>query len=229
MASGPQSAFRGTSVPPPERKTLGVDPKRLVSEGYDRIHLTYERWGDQDGLRQRYVTEVLDRRLVVPDGDALDLGCGTGVLGTAQLVRRFTVVAVDISKESVRVARLRLPGVQLVVADMATVAFRFESFDLVTAFYSLIHVPREEHATVVARISRWLRPGGIAILTMGAGTGGDERAESWLGAPMFWSNWDRETNIRIVRQSGLEVLEARVEVTMEDDQPVSFLWLIARR
>lgn len=206
-----------------------MDPKRLVSEGYDRIHLAYENWGDQDGLRRRYIGEVLDRRLVAPGGVALDLGGGTGTLGTAELARLFSVVAVDISKESVAVARARLPRVRHVVADMATVAFRPESFDLVTAFYSLIHVPREEHAAVVGEIRRWLRPGGIAILTMGAGMGGDERAENWLGAPMFWSNWDRETNVRIVGEAGLEPLEARVEVTVEDDRSVPFLWLISRR
>lgn len=57
-----------------------VNPKRIVSEGYDRIHLTYANWGGDDGIRGRYVREVLDRQLVMPGGVALDLGSGTGAL-----------------------------------------------------------------------------------------------------------------------------------------------------
>ncbi len=111
---------------------------------------------------------------------------------------------------------------------MANVEFRGQSFDLATAFYSLIHVPRAEHPALLDRIRRWLRPGGIAVLTIGAGHGGEGAADDWLGAPMYWSNWDRDTNIRIVREAGLQVLDARDEVTLEDGRPVPFLWLIAR-
>ncbi len=164
----------------------------------------------------------------MPGGVALDLGSGTGALGTAELAWWFTVVAVDLSKASVRTAQALLPSVRYVVADMATVEFSPQSFDLVTAFYSLIHVPRDEHPAVLAGIRRWLRPGGIAVLTMGAGHGGEGAVDDWLGAPMYWSNWDRETNMRIVHEAGLQVLEARDEVTLEDGRPVPFLWLVVQ-
>ncbi len=182
-----------------------MDPKRLVAEGYDRIHLTYAGWGDQDGLRSRYIDEVIGRGLVTPGGLALDLGCGTAALGTAALDRSFTVVGVDISEQSIRTARSELPSVQYVVADMANVEFASMSFDLITAFYSLIHVPRDEHAAVLTGIARWLRPAGVAVLTMSAGNGGEGVEDDWLGAPMYWSNWDRETNVRMVGEVGLVI------------------------
>ena len=226
----PVSGHTGTRVKEgPVRDAAGEadGPKRLVSEGYDRIHLTYAGWGGDDGIRRRYIRKVLERGLVPAGGFALDLGGGTGALGTTHLAQHFSVVAVDISKESTRAARVLLPDVRHVVADMASVSFRSQSFHLVTAFYSLIHVPRDEHPAVLAGIGRWLRPGGIAVLTMGAGDGGEAAVDDWLGAPMYWSNWDRETNIRIVREAGLRVLEARDEVTVEDSRPVPFLWVIA--
>lgn len=64
---------------------------------------------------------------------------------------------------------------------------------------------------------------------MSASNGGEDVKEDWLGAPMYWSNWDRETNVGMVGEAGLEVLSARVEESKEDDRLVPFLWGVARR
>lgn len=50
---------------------------------------------------------------------------------------------------------------------MTAVDFPYATVDLLTAFYSVIHVPRQEHADLLRRIVGWLVPGGILILTMG--------------------------------------------------------------
>lgn len=71
--------------------------------------------------------------------------------------------------------------------------------------------------------------GGTVVITMGAGSGGEEAVDDWLGAPMYWSNWSRDRNSRIVRETGLHVLDARDEVTLDDGRPKTFLWVIARR
>jgi SAM-dependent methyltransferase len=115
-------------------------------------------------------------------------------------------------------------------ADMASVAFRPASFDGVVAFYSLIHVPRVHHAALLARVRRWLRPGGVLVASLGwhdlpVGTDPD-----WLGGgPMHWSFFDAQTNLRLLRQAGLEVEEARVVSQVEDEVEVSFLWVVAHK
>jgi SAM-dependent methyltransferase len=107
------------------------------------------------------------------------------------LSRRFAVVGVDISQQMVRLARLNAPRAVLLQADMASVAFRPASFDGVVAFYSLIHVPRVHHAGLLARVRRWLRPGGVLVASLGwhdlpVGTDPD-----WLGGgPMHWNFFD---------------------------------------
>jgi ubiquinone/menaquinone biosynthesis C-methylase UbiE len=112
---------------------------------------TYAAWtSSSDGLRNRYIDRVLALGLRWPAA-ALYLGCGTGRHATAYLVELgFEVTGIDISPASIAKARQELPGARFQVADMATVELAPSSFDLITAFYSLIHVPKEEHAGVLA-------------------------------------------------------------------------------
>ena len=208
------------------------DPRQVVADGYDRLHRVYADWtaAGHDGLRHRYIDEAL-ATLEAPR-DALDLGCGTGRHATARLVELgLTVTGVDISPRSIDVAREEVPKARFVVGDMATVEFAPSSFDLIVAFYSLIHVPREFHAAVLARIATWLRPGGVAVVTMfGQNGSAHSYDDTWLDtARMYWSGWDADTNRSLVAAAGLEVISADIETVDEDGNPVSFLWVVGRR
>ena len=44
----------------------------------------------------------------------------------------------------------------------------------------------------------------------------------WMGAPMFWSGHDSDTNKRIVREAGLDIVSVQ-------DSDGHFLWLMARQ
>jgi ubiquinone/menaquinone biosynthesis C-methylase UbiE len=134
------------------------EPKRVVRDGYDRIALEYESWGDHFGVRQKYLSQV---RAAVPIGErVVDLGCGTGRHATAYLAEWYRVVGVDISPVSASLARQAIPRAQFVVGSMTDLAFRPGVFGAVTAFFSLIHVPRDEQpdvlrAMVISSSSRW--------------------------------------------------------------------------
>ena len=203
--------------------------KDLVSAGYDTIHGRYADWAGYDTSRRgHYLQRAAELGLLRP-GDALDLGCGTGRHVTAHLVGAgFRVTGLDVSARSVAVARLEVPAARFLVGDMATIAFPAESFDLVTAFYSIIHLPRDEHGRLLRRVARWLRPGGGLIANLGT-TGGDAYEEDWLGVPMFWSSWDQRTNGRLLEAAGLDVLVDTIETSVEDGQQVTFQWVVARK
>lgn len=203
--------------------------KDLVTAGYDSMHRRYVAWSGYDTSRRvHYLQEAAGLGLLRP-GDALDLGCGTGRHATADLVSAgFRVTGLDVSARSIEVARREVPAARFLVGDMATIAFPAETFDLVTAFYSIIHLPREDHGRLLRRVARWLRPGGGLIVTLGT-NGGDAYEDDWLGVPMYWSSWDRPTNLRLLEAAGLDVLVDTVETSIEDGQPVSFHWVIARK
>ncbi len=112
---------------------------------------------------------------------------------------------------------------------MTKLAFPPASFDAVVAFYSIIHVPRAEHPQLLHAIATWLRPGGMLIATMGASSTEAAIEQDWLGAPMYWSHFDSETNQLLVQEAGLQILSAQEETADEDDNPVTFLWVVAQK
>ena len=198
-------------------------PKAIVRTGYDRIAERYETWGGDSGTRQKYLQAIASE---VTGGErVLDLGCGTGHHATRFLAERYEVVAVDLSPVSASLARAAVPGASVVIADMASVAFPPGTFAAVTAFFSLIHVPRDEHERVLRSIRSWLEPGGILAVTMGAGEAGDE-IDDFLGVSMYWSGWSREENLRLIRAAGFRIRSAIDETEDEDGTPVTHLWIL---
>lgn len=215
--------------PAPADPTEPHAPKRIVEQGYDRVaarHLTWSAGVRQDE-RLRYAQELLSR---LPNGArVLELGCGQGTPTTKLLAQRFAVTGVDISASQLELARREAPTATFIHADMASLSFPERGFDGVAAFYSLIHVPREEHAGLLARIAGWLRPGGLLVATMGVRDAPGEVEDDWLGAPMFFSHWDAATNRALVEQAGLRIISAREETADEDGAPVTFLWIVAEK
>jgi SAM-dependent methyltransferase len=206
-----------------------VDPKQVVREGYDRVAERYLEWveTDRSTTRMRYTRMLLD---ALPTGaEVLDLGCGAGGPTTKALAERFRVTGVDISARSVDLARENVPNAHFFQADMAELDFESGRFDAVAAFYSIIHVLRDQQGSLFCRIASWLRPGGLLLATMGTHSLEADYCEDFLGAPMYWSTFDSETNRRLVEESGLEVVQVLEETEEEDGQPVTFLWIVARK
>ncbi len=78
-------------------------------------------------------------------------------------------------------------------------------------------------------IASWLRPGGLLVAAMGTHSAKADLAEDFLGAPMYWSGFDSETNERMVEATGLRIVSIQEETALEFDQPTTFLWIVARK
>jgi ubiquinone/menaquinone biosynthesis C-methylase UbiE len=208
---------------------LANDPKQIVAQGYDRIAERFLAWAENDtsGMREQY-THVLLQELP-PGAKVLELGCGAGVPITRVLAQRFEVTGVDISARQIELARQHVPQARFIQADMAQLDLPPESYDGVAAFYALFHIPREQQPHVLQSIASWLRPGGMLVVTMATQASKGDVEEDWLGAPMFWSSYDSETNVRLVRKTGLEIVRAREETVEEHGEQATFLWVVARK
>ena len=206
---------------------LADERKRTVEAGYDELSERFGEWGSRvegDPWR-RFVDDLADR--LPANGRVLDLGCGNGTK-IARLADRFDVVGVDISEQQLRLARATLESPTFVRADFTELDFPAESFDAVTALYSIVHVPRDEQPALFARILEWLKPGGFFLASL-SHVGGEDRIDEWLGVDMFFSGFDAGTNRRLVREAGFELLGDELVWMQEPEGEVAFLWVLGRK
>jgi cyclopropane fatty-acyl-phospholipid synthase-like methyltransferase len=203
-----------------------ADPrKRTVRAGYDALAPSFVDWAAQieGDPWERFLGELADR---LRDGSrVLDLGCGDGAK-TRLLAEQFEVVGVDISAEQLSLARANVPEATFVHGDFANVDFAAHSFEAVAAFYSITHVPREEHAALFQRIAGWLQPGGLFLASLSSG-GSEDWSGEWLGVEMFFSGHDAGTNRRLLREAGFELLLDEVVTMREPEGEARFLWVLA--
>lgn len=208
-----------------------MDPKRLVADGYDAIGEAYTahvvEWRTPD---DEWYLETLEEH--VPQGATLlDVGCGAGIPTTGRLAKRFDVTGVDISPGQIARARKNVANARFVTSDIAKVDFPPDSFDAVTAFFSIVHVPREEQQAVFRSIVRWLRPGGVFMGSLSASGKGQAASyeDDFFGAPMYWSNYDAIANQRMVAEAGLQIVMADEKTHDFNDETETWLWILAKK
>jgi cyclopropane fatty-acyl-phospholipid synthase-like methyltransferase len=199
--------------------------KKIVEAGYDTIAEHYLAWSARigDDPRAHYLDE-LGRRL---DDNAkiLELGCGAGVPSTRELAERHDVLGVDLSQRQLDLARVNVPRARFEKADMTALDFPDAEFDAIVAFYSILHVPRAEQPALIAKIARWLKPGGLFLASLGVGT--PDVTESWLGVEMFFGSNTPARNRELLAQH-LEIVVDDL-VTMHEPDPATFHWVLARK
>jgi SAM-dependent methyltransferase len=146
----------------------------------------------------------------------LDVACGTGA-HLAHLAGRYAAEGVDISEEQLAIARERLPGVPLQVADMVELDLG-RRFDAVTCLFSAIGYVRtvDRLNRAVAAMARHLEPGGVLIV------------EPWL-RPEVWQDghlsslFVDEDDIKIARlaiartEDGVSVMDMEHLVATHED------------
>ena len=203
------------------------DPKRLVEQGYDHIAQRYLDWSTASPARLSYLQKVMEH--LPAHSEVLELGCGAGVPCTQRLAQQAHVTGVDISAAQIVLARYYVPTATLIQSDMMALNFPLATFDAVVAFYSMFHLPRTEQVVLIARLAIWLRPSGWFVCNFGVSNNPGSIEPDWLGTPMYWSSYDAQTNLNMIRKAGLSLVETNILTDDEDGEPVPFLWILAQK
>jgi len=132
------------------------------------------RWWDPDGefgalheinpLRLDWIRQYVD----LTGCQALDVGCGGGILAESMAVAGAKVTAIDMAEGPLEVARLHQleSGVEVAYQQSTAEEMATEhagQYDLVTCLEMLEHVPSP--AQVIASIARLVKPGGHVIFS----------------------------------------------------------------
>ena len=124
------------------------------ADWYDETHGAASQW-------MELVRESVRELLGAGSGRLLDLGCGGGAHIPLLQELGWTVAGVDVSADQLRIARGRLPGVELDQADAADLPFADASFDAVVAL--VVHTDLDDYRGAVAEAARVLRLGGAYV------------------------------------------------------------------
>jgi SAM-dependent methyltransferase len=142
-----------------------------LAESYDRVAAEYARriFGELEH-------KPLDRQLldqfagrVKGPGTACDLGCGPGHVTQYLHQRGVRVVGIDLSPAMVEQAQQLNPGLEFRQGNMLSLDVPDGAWAGIAAFYSIIHVPRNQLGVAFAEMKRVLRPGGVLHLAFHVG------------------------------------------------------------
>lgn len=139
--------------------------------------------GDYWNHNVHYQRVILD---AVPDGcgNAIDVGCGDGLLACQLAARCAAVTGIDRNGPMVAAARERargVPGASFVQADFLTYPLDDASFDFACANTALHHM---DFGAALEKMARILRPGGrLAVVGLAANGSPADWAVGAAGIP----------------------------------------------
>jgi ubiquinone/menaquinone biosynthesis C-methylase UbiE len=193
---------------------------------YDEFAETYE--ANRGRFDMTEVCRSFFTRLPEKKGRLLDLGCGAGEPFARWFIDQgWSVTGVDFSARMLALAAKYVPEMKTIHADMRQAEFEPDSFDAITAIYSLFHVPSDEHSALFAKFYRWLRPQGKILFTYAGReyTGCEEfdGCKEFMGRQLYYSHKRPETLRAMLAQAGFHVESEACRCLGGE----SFLWVQA--
>ena len=142
--------------------------KTIINNDY--YHLLGKKWYTaqddpvallraESKIRNPWIDEIISKHFT--SARILDVGCGGGFLSNYLASKGWNVIGLDLSKESLEVAKTydETKSAQYILGDAYKLPFSDNSFDVVTCMDFLEHV--SEPLTVLNQIQRVLKPNGL--------------------------------------------------------------------
>ena len=181
-----------------------VDFKKTVKQGYNAIANRYLAQRTRDSEDVRLLDDLIER--LPANAKVLDAGCGAGIPISQMLSEHFDVTGVDFSEAQIKLAKKHVPRANFICRDMTKLDFPENTFDGICSYYAIIHIPREEHQSLLINFHRMLKPEGFALLCLGAEHLIDDIDENYLGTRMYWSHYDTETYLKMLKDCGFSII-----------------------
>ncbi len=179
-----------------------LDIFKTVEESYDRMGETYHNLRDN----KKFSRELEKFTELLPSaGKILDAGCGVGTPVSQFLVEKgFKVTGVDLSKRMIDLAKVNVPEARFFQKNILTLDFANDSFDGIICVYTLWHIPRANHSSIIENFHRMLKDDGILVLNTGVHE--SEGMSQFFGEPMLWSTNNPTKSLASTKDAGFDII-----------------------
>jgi SAM-dependent methyltransferase len=189
---------------------MDAHKRKDCQSSYDQVAVEYVRRIFEELQHKPLDRQLLDRfaASVRDVGPACDIGCGPGHVARYLHEQGVQVCGVDLSPAMVEQARRLTPGVEFRQGDMTALDIPDGAWAGIAAFYSIIHIPRDDMARALGELRRVLRPSGILLLAFHIGDG-TIHLDEWWGQRVcvdFFSFRSDEV-VGCLRATGFEIEE----------------------
>ncbi|MET7451340.1 class I SAM-dependent methyltransferase [Streptomyces sp. NPDC005574] len=153
-------------------------------------------------------------------GPVADLGCGPGHVTAHLQSLGLTAFGVDLSPETVAVARRRHPDLRFDEGSMTDLDLADGSLGGIVAWYSIVHTPPELLPVVFAEFHRVLAPGGHLLMAFKAGDRLRHLENAYgheLSLDVYWVSPDHIAEL--LDQAGLLVDARLIREPNEQEKP----------
>jgi SAM-dependent methyltransferase len=147
----------------------------------------------------------------------LDVGCGTGLPITSELVKRgFEVTALDISETMIKLVKKNVPGVKSFVQSSITdIGFKNE-FDGIVSSFSMLCLDKKNFMKAAAKISQALKRKGFFLLSLNeTQLEGHKEEESFieiLGQKMYSRPYSEKEIRDIFEKNNMKIIRIEREI-----------------
>jgi len=151
------------------------DWKKVVVKAYDVVAEVYSEHFINELNQKPFDSKLIKKwsSKLLNDGFVCDLGCGPGHLAKFLHekcnVEKERILGIDLSHEMVTQACKNFPDMKFIVGDMLKLEFNNNYFAGIAAFYSIIHIKREELEIALKEMYRVLKPNGQLLLSFHRG------------------------------------------------------------
>lgn len=106
-------------------------------------------------------------QLLPKNSKVLDAGCGTGM----PVIKYFhdlghEVYGSDIAVSALSYVKVHSPNAHTLLCDTADLSFPDNTFDLITSFYSMMHLPMDKQIIAFKKFYKMIKPNGSIYITL---------------------------------------------------------------
>jgi SAM-dependent methyltransferase len=149
----------------------GCDSVCNTESGYDAVVDEYVRRLFDELKGKPFDCELLDRFAAQTRDAGLvaDIGCGPGHVSKYLNERGVQICGIDLSSKMVKCASRLNPSIEFHQGNMKALDMPDSTLVGIVAFYSIIHIPRDQILETMHGFRRALRPGGVLLLSFHIG------------------------------------------------------------